>query len=247
MKKTLITLLALAGVAAAATDLTYLGGNNNKDLTSIEDSNFPYLGLGNTYANSNILESITTVGNKDYNLTFDDTGAVSFIVNESLYFNQIYTTGAVTSYTITFGANGSLNAATKKDQTWGGSIQFTQNATVTLNIGVSEEQLANTTAGEIFKRTVINSTDTLKNAIWNVTDKLTVNAIGLNGYENVGLVADVTTLQAGQYGYMKVLSGDENSGGADGISLVFKAIPEPTTATLSLLALAGLAARRRRK
>ena len=241
--------MTLAGVATAATELTYWGENNNKDLTTIDGSNLPYIGNGGSRASSTILEAITTVGNTDYSLNFKDENnePVSFIVNDALYFNQIYTTGSVTSYTITFGANGSLTAATHADANWGGAIKFTQGSSVTLNIVVSEEQLASTAAGEVFTRTVINSTDTKSNAMWNVTDKLTVNATGLNGYKNVGLVDDVTTLLAGQYGYMKVLSGDENSGAADGISLVFKAIPEPTTATLSLLALAGLAARRRRK
>lgn len=247
MKKTIITLLALAGVAAAATELTYWGEDNNKDITTISGFSFPYLGNGNSHASSDIHTAITTVGNTDYNLNFKDENnePVSFIVNEALYFNQIYSTGTVTSYTITFGENGSLNAATAYNS-WGGAIRFSQGAVVALTVGVSEAQLASTAAGEVFTRTVINSTDTASNAMWNVTDKLTVTATGLDGYLNVGLVDDITTLQAGEYGYMKVLSEDENQGAADGISLVFRAIPEPSTATLSLLALAGLAARRRR-
>ncbi|MBR5329923.1 MAG: PEP-CTERM sorting domain-containing protein [Akkermansia sp.] len=47
---------------------------------------------------------------------------------------------------------------------------------------------------------------------------------------------------------LKVENGGTNSGSFVGLNgVTFGAIPEPTTATLSLLALAGLAARRRRK
>lgn len=246
MKKTIITFLALCcGVASAATDLIYWGENNNKNLTTVEGSTFPYLGLGDDEAPASILTSITSKGNTDYDLNFKKTEPVSFIVNEALYFNRIKSEGTVSSYTITFGENGSLTAATHQSH-WGGAIQFTSGATVTLNIGVSKGQLASLGVGDVFTRTVISSTDTTANGMWNVTDHLTVNALGLDGYKNVGLVADVTTLQTGQYGYMKLTDGNENNNAADGISLVFKAIPEPTTATLSLLALCGLAFRRRK-
>lgn len=250
MKKTIITFLALCcGVASAATDLIYWGENNNQNLTTVEGSALPYLGNGDgtSRASSTILGSITSKGNTDYNLNFkdEDNKPVSFIVNEALYFNQIYTKGTVSSYTITFGENGSLTAATHQSN-WGGAIQFSKGATVTLNIGVSKEQLASLGVGDVFTRTVISSTDTTSNGMWNVTDHLTVKALGLDGYENVGFVADVTALQTGQYGYMKLTDGNENNNAADGISLVFKAIPEPSTATLSLLALCGLATRRRK-
>ena len=58
--------------------------------------------------------------------------------------------------------------------------------------------------------------------------------------KNEGGVYDTTDLK-----YNKMEGSTENY--LPGIKIVTKAIPEPTTATLSLLALAGLAARRRRK
>ena len=260
MKKTLITLLALSSVSMGATQLKYWGENNNKDLCTVGVNGLPYLGQGNSRAPESVLDSIKTKDNTDYNLDFTDQknkASVSFIVNDALYFNQILSSGSVGSYAITFGANGSLTAATKYND-WGGAIRFTEGATVTLTAAVSEEQLNSAIAsGKVYERTLISSTDTTSNAMWNVTNNLTVTATGLDGYTYVGYVKDTTTLQKGQYGYTKLLSDDENQGAADGIALVFKAaapvepptpaVPEPTTATLSLLALAGLAARRRRK
>lgn len=73
--------------------------------------------------------------------------------------------------------------------------------------------------------------------------------------QNYGVILDITnnlTLAGGQTVKFALTAadGDTNTGNGTfvGLSSVgFKTIPEPTTATLSLLALAGLAARRRRK
>ena len=246
MKKhiTIAVLLALgASFANAATELTYWGEDNNKDLCTIEGTALPYLGLGNARAPEDVLVSIKSEGNTDYSLNFKDENQepVSFIVNDALYFDQIYTSGNVTSYSITFGAEGSLTAATKYDQ-WGGAIRFTQGAKVEISAVVSEAQQVDLAVGDVFTRTLIASTDTTHNGLWNVTDYLTFEVTGLDGdYTNVGKVSDISQLRAGEYGYMV--------DGGDSVSLVFSKIPEPSAFGLlaGLGALALVASRRRRK
>lgn len=253
MKNTLITLIAVtAGVATAGTDLTYWAENTGGDLLKIDTqyNSMPYLGnaAANARVGPDVIDVLTSVGSKTYTLHFKDSAdAVHFAVNDALYFDQIYSTGTIKKYTIDFGAEGALTAATKSDVNWGGAIQFSQNAEVVFNVAVSAEQLRGVDGGEIFHRTIIASTDTKANGLWNVVDNFTLMAVGLEGYNNVGLIESVDKLEAGQYGWLKGVSGDENSGSCDSVIFAFRAVPEPTTATLSLLALVGLAARRRRK
>ncbi len=66
--------------------------------------------------------------------------------------------------------------------------------------------------------------------------------LDLSTYDRVEFVSESSTLATGTY-YME---GYNSAVGVDG-TLVFTAVPEPTSATLSLLALVALAARRRRK
>ena len=73
----------------------------------------------------------------------------------------------------------------------------------------------------------------------NITNSFVVTDAEGNVLENAGVIHDVADLQEGQ----SALLWADNK-----VTLVAKAlVPEPTTATLSLLALAGLAARRRRR
>lgn len=67
-----------------------------------------------------------------------------------------------------------------------------------------------------------------------------MNLTGAIGYDYEFVKVDsAEALKEGQYTYLVI--------GGDKITFAARAIPEPATATLSLLALAGLAARRRRK
>lgn len=75
---------------------------------------------------------------------------------------------------------------------------------------------------------------------------------GEQSYENVGIVLDVGTLKANQIALLYEHGAGSGEWGGGALSLVvlgpeYKQVPEPATGTLSLLALAGLAARRRRK
>lgn len=66
-----------------------------------------------------------------------------------------------------------------------------------------------------------------------------ISALKAIGYTNKGLITSSEQLAAGEYGLLYSSS--------TGFQLAGRVIPEPATATLSLLALCGLAARRRRK
>lgn len=250
MKKTLIALMALAGVAAAGTDLVYWAQSTGGDLLKIdeENGNMPYLGKadGGSRAGTDVIDSLTNVGDKTYTLHFRDNDVnVHFAVNEALYFDQIYTSATtITSYTIDFGAEGSITAGTNFDG-WGGAIRFRQGASVTLNVAAGELNSLLGVKGEagLYTRDLIITPATSANGVngmWNVTDKLKVNLTGAIGYDyEFAKVDSIDQLQEGQYTYIV--------SGGDKITFAARAVPEPTTATLSLLALAGLAVRRRRK
>ena len=243
MKKTLIALMALAGMASAANELIYWGGNNGQDLLTIEDGYTPYLSTnGSSRAPGSIIDTLKLEGDTTYDLTFaskkdSNVRTPSFALNDAIYLNSL-TVGDEnpTSFTIDFGTAGSITTAQ--------NINFGQNIQhFTLSASMTDEQLIALEAGEIVTRTLM--TGNANYGIWNFGDKGTKNVLinNLEGYTYVGAVKSADVLEAGQYGYIY-----SDSASVDSVALVVKglSIPEPTTATLSLLALAGLAARRRR-
>ena len=82
--------------------------------------------------------------------------------------------------------------------------------------------------------------------VWNfdTAKEKTITIAGLESYTSKNLITSVDDLEANEYGFISTTKKGENGPGS--VYLVAKAIPEPATATLSLLALAGLCARRRR-
>lgn len=249
MKKTIIVLLAITGVASAASEsaaseLIYWGGNNGKDLLTIENGHTPYLSTNGTHrADASIIEELKTMASAEYNLTFaskkdSNVRTPSFVLNDAIYLNSLTVGDAnPTSFTINFGTAGSITTAQ--------NINFgTEVTSFTLSASMTDEQMVDLKAGKVVTRTLM--TGKANWGIWNFGDKgtKTFTIDNLDGYTYVGVVANTDELEAGQFGY---IYNDTKS--IDSVDLVVKGlcIPEPTTATLSLLALAGLAARRRRK
>lgn len=248
MKKTIVTLLVASSVALGATDLTYWGGDRGADLLTITGGNTDYLTAnGSTRAEGSVVAELKTVGSTAYNLVFSPTGDSgvynpSFALNDAIYLNSL-TIGASqpTSYTIAFGTNGSITTAQ--------NINFGTAVTAfTFSASMTDAQLAELATGSVVTRDLL--TGTANWGIWNYGDRgtktFTVDNVG-DGYAYVGEVTDVAAMAEGTYGYVYT---DTTS--TDKVTLVVKgiaapAVPEPTTVTLSLLALAGLAARRRRK
>ncbi|MGN0864944.1 MAG: PEP-CTERM sorting domain-containing protein [Akkermansia sp.] len=251
MKKSIIALMALAGMASAATNLIYWGGADEEDLLTIKDGYTPYLAQNSTRADGSVVTTLTTENNADYSLVFDPSqnGNVttpSFKLNQAIYLNQLDVAGDKntnkpfpTSFTIDFGTAGSITTSSH--------LNFGQSVTsITLSASLTTEQLSTLAAapGNVVTRTLMTGNG--DSGIWNfidahVTKKITID--NLEGYQCVGQVASAEVLENGQFGFIYTGGGQYS---ANSVQLVVKA-PEPATATLSLLALAGLAARRRRQ
>ena len=210
MKKTLIALMALAGVACGATTI---------------DAQF--------------ITAPSTGGDfwsADYELTF--TLATEY---------EIAPSGAV----IAAYWGSQQNAANQDPGLSANAIYLTEsNGALTLNVG--DGKLSS----------VLGNTGTLDNTITfsngrgttftgvtiekGVTYTLTVD--GATGAMTPTLTWKGGSATATAYnGNMNCYASPMNYGVNPGITIAAPSVPEPTTATLSLLALAGLAARRRRK
>lgn len=268
MKKTLITLLALAGVASA--DYIWQGGSgtitqddwknkNNWNITNnsswVENSNGPLDCDGMYGVKTVINQSLTLSGfnlegwqpllqvtnNSTLTATFDklQCNGASITVDAGSTFNMTVI-GDYKDFEGNFYVNGTLNLNLDGDNgipttkfTLGDSASLSVSNSTTGDAVTLNANLLGDEAGFIYTRTLL----TYNNASFtNVTYEFG------EGWTNVG-EGEITGAQ--QY---------KITNNASGISVSYMAVapastpnvPEPTTATLSLLALAGLAARRRR-
>lgn len=210
MKKTLITILTLAGIAAAeglTLNITELKSSNNMLTWTDEDVSE----LTSWELSFTLDSQRTALDNADLMFFPDITDRVKFAVNAdgSLEF---YGNDAI------FTAIDSTTAAVSVNSVAG---MVTTDATpITLSF------VANENAGEIIGGT-LSATAGGKTFSVAVSEAVTLTKKdGIRIWSN-GAKEHFTQLSLN--------------------ALANKAVPEPTTATLSLLALAGLAARRRRK
>ena len=225
MKKTIITLLAICGVAGAA-PLTLPGTD---DFTWIAGSNASGIGTGSSAEIiQNLAAAITAsnIGNTDLTGWFGGTGQA---YAQSSY-NEIKITGT-------------------------DSFEFVCRPALSgeyVALGVSLEE----TASAI---TLTFSNDKKAGySLWSydATTSTATELIATTGLTTAGTV-DVTynTADVNPSTLFVVWTANPSTGAESNdatvtisnIALNYTAVPEPTTATLSLLALAGLAARRRRK
>ncbi|MGN0865826.1 MAG: PEP-CTERM sorting domain-containing protein [Akkermansia sp.] len=258
MKKTitLICALALSTVASAATSviLGYQDKNNsNEPDQAITDGAdlFGYSQWGYArylYPNGNerlhLAEqtknfaptaekiALTTPGNTNYDLMLNAAfGDYNFSVNEAVYANSFTLVDVYNqnlhNLTINFGDSGSITTQN----------QFNIGQGIHGYKGENKFQISviGTTTASI-NRTLITCKE-----FWNVKNvydvgKLSLLAEGMDGFANVGVVTSAEAI--GEYEYGLVLT-------TSSLTFVSK-VPEPATATLSLLALVGMAARRRR-
>ena len=262
MKKTLITLLALAGVAYAAAPvisspsvlddpsdfgyLAYQGTDISLTTTTnvtTSDMSLPY-GIN---ANVDGLLIANTVDTKADGSATQNNGSPGFAkVVLTLNLNSLDSTGNV--FTLT----GTGNGASGDYRGWGisvgtaGALTF---ARVKADTGINDNQLSlgNLVAGTAYTITIISNGTPDDNGLvgrgagnfdisvddGNSVANYTANGFGFNGDH-----------------FDKIIIGKGTANGAtgvDGVVSVAVYIPEPATATLSLLALAGLATRRRRR
>lgn len=271
MKKTLITLMALSGALstgyAAETTIT-LNGNSSGTIQFTGSSTYDTY-VYDTVANASVAKlepysggaSMKTVKlnvAKDVTLTVSDYVKLNNKAQTNVTGLITLEDGAklsVTNYIQFNSANGNSGNSTTGVITLGKGATITANSidfvdgqskqSLTLNALFSDENMLNleseAVAGTIYTQNLITLTNGIRYMGAITSTNLILNNISqldALGYTNVGYITSADKLEKGQYGLVYTNSG---------MKLAAAAIPEPTTATLSLLALAGLAARRRRR
>ncbi len=238
MKKTLIALLALAGVAAAAEptwsydDPTIQAGSYTLKMdnwTTGDSTLYDYLygvfveggtltfnlNINYTGSNCGYYQALLHVGKKDTGFSIYANGGPNLIVSEK------HNTGVGYEFSTDMGTGDHVVTITLQGDA------TTRKADVSVVVDSGTEL------------TKVDSLDWAKME-WDTASgeaaKYSINNVapGWENYNDNNKAANSTTLQSGSVAYTV---------GTGKAYLV----PEPATATLSLLALAGLAARRRRK
>ena len=243
MKKTLIALMALAGVAVADVtlvemDFTTLTGNSNDNLPA---------GWSAGQYNGN--------GNVPY-YTFGENGAV---VGQPWKQNYLFTNlnidsqeKATISFTLYNSGEDTGNMFYLSSGTYSIVIGNSYNSNSEIYVGTLNEAVGRDYV--CFQPgTKINPTVLANTTNYNVSGDISYTLTMLDGNMTIDVtVGDggkwSTTIQGmddvmfNQIGFLT-----DGATGTAGVKDVTVSVPEPTTATLSLLALAGLAVRRRRK
>ena len=247
MKKTLITLLALAGAAVGASETFIIGADGTEN---------PW-GYGNyvTHADTGVNSSPIVSGTLSSGITWDmkqSTGKTWIVDLDDNWSNQkaldLYNDSTGNSLTTTQITAGTLSASAA-----GGSKE-----TITLNF----ENAASYATGDaitIFAFVGVNPSGHSEYQLTGMTitglnEGYTVNVASNTGYgfdntyssaaSSLSLVCISGTLSGNSVTIMP--TGNKTGFAAVTVMHGTAIIPEPATATLSLLALAGLAARRRR-
>lgn len=246
--------MALAGVAVA-TDVGYTKHPDYDDYTftgnpTADPITLSSVGAAWSSTNGSIYWGGT---NSSINLTVDNDYAAYRITTASgatvnsltLNFDGKYTlTSAgekfgfsnVSNLTINFGDGGKISSNVIDLGSDDLNLNFTTTTDVSsLAVGLYARDLF------VASNTIYYSDNYLKNTEGHGTVSFSDSTLDAAGYTYKGFInADnIDSLAAGEYALALV--------GTQKYQLVANIIPEPTTATLSMLALAGLAARRRRR
>lgn len=235
MKKTLITLLALAGVAAAeTTDVLYTSASNGTSADGYEALGFAFTLSGTAFTTTSspasyelpdsVLLSSISFNTRDANNTSEDKDGKHIIVitDASLKIqgwssNESDTATDASEYNFTWNFG---NVTLDTDTTY---FAIAYDADVPLTLGAT---------------------------LAKVGENMQFGVGGVSNYGSNGLSFDgsangktgLSFLNSGSYGI-----NTKQTQFAPNVTIVTTTIPEPATATLSLLALAGLAVRRRRR
>ena len=264
MKKTLITLLALAGVASAA--------------WTADDANGWLYKSGDAWVTNSA--TVTKDATTD-DLTIQILDANSQVLDFS--YNENNETRACYTFAITLNLDALTSPTSATSAVWGGSKVGIglNNGVVTACIGSGSASWNTTglTLGSTGSLTLVVTTDTKGSMILaygedgtyssqvsaqtgnNKVNGTTTGGGTYYGWSGLKEKANITSFTidssiAGAVEKFAVWDSKVSSDGLDSAAMLtnmdtvaaaMKVIPEPTTATLSLLALAGLAARRRRK
>ena len=245
MKKTLITLLALASVAVAADYGTVFTTTNSVTQT---DSNYGCKGFIFNLNGS----ALTTTSNPSGSAIEGMVELTSITLNTGTATNNWAHDGKYslvitnTDFSI-IGWSTTLSTASTTGYKWS-FVSGTDNAPVILDSSKNYLVLADSATSFTKGATLIKNNKVIR--------------LGSNGVINYGAnKLDFSSTSTTQYSGLEFINVADPGDGkayesytidnstqyAPNVTFVTKAVPEPTTATLSLLALAGLAARRRRK
>ena len=237
MKKTIITLIALGSVALGTTPTTYTVkfANGNSDTLTSGRSHL-YFGEGAITLNSWVLEfEITKLSDVGTFMNTAYSGSTAFDSRDDLGIRTSSTSGLRLSIG---GNDGSESGGLLSVDTFS-TLSSTNPITLRLayNAVNNTAYLVNAETSKYITMTTsedydLSSVATTVTGNGDVTGKTMFYTDGSANNYKVLEVAD-----------MSVLANDS----AAFVSYITQPIPEPTTATLSLLALAGLAARRRRR
>lgn len=153
--------------------------------------------------------------------------------------------GITHNSSISFGDGASMTLGTLHSVTaaTGANVTNTNKSTLSITASFDSATLSNlgdkSLVGTSYSRNLITTTGGFLGFDVTTYELSSISGLDALGYTmKKGLITSMDDLANGQYGL--ILTDNKV------LSLVAKGIPEPTTATLSLLALAGLCARRRR-
>lgn len=269
-------LLLTASLAGAAQNINYTGNGTSDLLSTSDwgyfwnikntaGSDLQYAGnpaLKGTFNNGNpfnpadaddidggVYQALTTVGNRDYSLIFSGTEC-ALTLNSAIYLDKVDVSGSLpTGYHINLGTEGMITTA--QEMNFGASTQFIE---LEVELSDANVSLLLESGPVVYSRALLEAKS--RSGIWNAGsnnyqpgkfDRISLtlsgaDALNLTEHENL-FISSIDELGEGEYALLY----DGSTNAANKLTLVVKAqTPEPATATLSLLALAGLAARRKR-
>lgn len=247
MKKTLITLLALAGVAAAD-ELTPVWSMEDIDVSG--NTNYPITLTDTTISSATGYTAVITLN-------------WTVVANAPLFWLGTDDGSNYTSSTATFGYKGDSYHASLFNNTNGSNANADDDAgKVGITTTLQDYSLSDN--NEVITATKKSTSLKNKTLTYFLTSNNGTSALyGLTNNNEVVQIATQTGMTVGNVTALHVGHWGTNSNYSDGTmsidlynvvmkkntmqSIAGAVIPEPTTATLSLLALCGLAARRRRK
>ncbi|MBR3927253.1 MAG: PEP-CTERM sorting domain-containing protein [Akkermansia sp.] len=278
MKKTLIALMALAGMASA--DYVWNGGsevNSDKwkdsanwtiDAEDTFQGNGPGMTNSNMWGNIYISGATGSVGNED-NFTLEGWSLDLYLTNgTNLTFQRIQKfqggayisideTSALTIYSYYGGNDGGIVTLDNKGSfTLGYSLRTQGGEGFAMNLydtGIVTLQAQNT--GRMNYAKVSSITAQLTGIKEGIQERVLVNKGSMVSFDNTQTTYAFTDANGITMTAVDSLEALAEATAPSyfvtkddsGIKVSYVLVPEPTTATLSLLALAGLAARRRRR
>lgn len=253
MKKTIIALMALAGVSMAA--------DEDSLLWSVDFTGGSYAITTGAAWGTGSYSPTTTYGSQDFTtmpgyLYANGDKKISLEGNAGLMMSDSFSLSMEASITSVYTPSNSTPTDTKywlmsigESANWYIGAQY-DTATKQISVGYKNYTMSNTASYGTFELTDIENVMLTMSGGLNEAGLVTVYVNGAKAAVATMAASnrhDKSTLSSGVAFMNYMGEHDGVVGGVSSVSFYNKAIPEPTTATLSLLALAGLAVRRRRK